>query len=506
MDNQQSNAIPALQRVRSEFVLNRFLGWYTLLSEFSKALDEKRYEICEALLQEVFEGGYEFSPGEQVRLIELQGLIHYCQGDILGLSTYFETLLLDNTALTEATAHFWLGMIHQHRGECEDAGFRYLKSKHAWEKVGYKQAYEDGRDMEFSLEEQKVNSTPPEIFQKRWKSIASGTVDAELELKEMARAALMAKDWRRGCEAVVALEHHKDVGTLALGLNSPAAPVCVATVASLRRVGVRLCERTFITALNNTHMLVRWQAAIALREATSNAADSLVDTLKREKDTSVLLAAAESLGQVGKRPHIPALRALPDKTDVLGERLSLVAARAIGRIEGRYPPPPALVVRSDKETRAYIRGNLINTAIQLAVGATLLTLVDVWIAAGYVLYALFAKAVIEPGVAKFNFFADKPCYTGHRKRVRYLSKTYTLTALMYLPLSLFPSGVYLLLLFHAFSWWVLIVPPLVILATLLSKQYIIATKACHYCTARERCPLWNRSLEQVYRVSERSSQ
>jgi hypothetical protein len=550
---------PALERVPREFARNRFLGLYAALEVFQEALGRHDEPACSDLLNELSDGGYPSWPAKDDLLVELHDVALVRHQGLDGLLDHYEGLRLRATSPGDPVAHRGLGLVFQATGYLDVAQDHYERSVRLWDDTGDPRVQEV-RDLLVTLGHQRHRGERHPFFIQRWAAIEEGRVDARRKLREVVIAALADPDWRLGREAVAALEQLGDWQALEQVLGSSTPSVEIAALAALRRHGARLHEATLVAALGSASPAVRWQAALLLGTASPGAVRPLIERLRQDTaapavrtaaaeslgrlagtspqrgraeaalrerlgdaDPNVQVAAAMALGAVGDRQTLPALRPrLPNVTDFRGRSLTEALHKAAAQIEHRFPPsapprsaapartpaPPRPAPTSapvvppwmQADTRNYARRALALQILHVGLGAAVIGMVDLGMAIGYLLYAAVARWLVEPFVAPFDFFADKPCHAGTgrpaqrpgsgwlRSRLR--------TAFVYLPLSLVPFLAYLLLVARGSAPLSTLGMVLPLLHGVLwsGRTFYLKTAACPSCRAQSSCPVWQRTL------------
>ena len=528
-------AIDDLQQVQRGFAANRFLGLHASLELFRSALGAGETGRCADLVTELGDGGYPGWPGKESLLLDLQDMVILRERGIAGLEAHYERRRL--APAEDAEALMRLGILHQSQDRAQAARGLYERSLALSERAGHPRA-QRARELLLSLEHQQQTGEVSEFFRRLWTELESGAIDARGRLREATDTALARGDWRLGREAVAALEDLESWEALEAALVFSAPRVQTAVIAALRRHGSDHHEAALIRALEQPEAdgVVRWQAAVALGEAGRESvkpllvrlrqdpsaavrvaavaslariagpevAGALAERLREDGDAGVRVAAATALGEVGDEEVVADLRQAEEGLDLRGVSVSWAVDLAVRTIEGRgeaelegehetRSTPPIRFI-SAQALWSFRRGNLLAAMVQVVLGAVMVGLAKPWMAAGYLLYAGFAKGVIEPYMAPFDFFADKLCWIGRPNRAprRGWLRSRLRPSLVYLPLRVLPTACWLLLLVAHFSWWLVVLPPVVDFFLTQGRHGSRTVQICPSCPAREDCHLWQR--------------
>src|SRR5207244_13432896 len=95
-------------------------------------------------------------------------------------------------------------------------------------------------------------------------------------------------------------------------------------------------------------------------------------------------------------------------------------------------------------SRSFVLQTLVLGMALITCGAVIISLLNFWFAAGYLLYAGLAKLILEPRYSANSFFGKRPCYSGLSSPSGNMQRSHLALVFLKAPLLLVPTPVLLL--------------------------------------------------------------
>lgn len=331
----------AIHDIRVAYVYNPYLGLASWFDLFDQALVQKRFAHCQALLDEVQQGGYSFGKEEPTYILSRKAALLLCQG--------INYHLLQRYDLAQVCYQASLDL-HERFNDASGKG-QVILACDELQKQG--QGEKERQQLEFLAANPRV--------------IGDGSI--------FLTAHLHAENTREALQAVAAARVRGYLTPLLEALALDSSEVQAAAASSLAWLKPGPAYPSLLTMLASVNWLVRWQAVLILqrrfqeeerafaeyraevkkaltgflepdptvrREIASflryigNAEDTpYLIALMDDEDPDVRASAVEALAAIKDKKAIEALEHVRDGQDSRGNRIAQLALTAIQNITGR---------------------------------------------------------------------------------------------------------------------------------------------------------------------------